>query len=354
MASLQRTLTAPAELERHGLTTHSERHVITDVANRYAIAITPQIAGLIKPHSISDPIARQFVPTAAELQNRPDELSDPISDDPFSPVPGIVHRYHDRALLKLTSICPVYCRFCFRREMVGPHKGGTLDRESLDVALDYISRTHSLREIIVTGGDPLILSPRRISEITARLATVSHIEAIRWHSRVPVVMSDHVTPDLITALRAPGRRVRVAVHANHPREFTPAAQAALARLTAAKIGLLSQSVLLKGVNDETAILATLVQAFIAAGVQPYYLHHLDLAPGTSHFHVPISRGLELMRALGALLPGTVLPQYTLDIPGGHGKVALTPQSVDASAADTYRVTDRQGQLHVYRDPRDQT
>lgn len=346
-----RHITTIAGLEAAGLTTGEDRRALEAVAARYAIAITPAMAALMDPATGGDPIARQFVPSPAELQTRPTELADPIADGPHSPVPGIVHRYPDRALLKLTTVCPVYCRFCFRREMVGPSHGGTLDADVLSAALAYIAAMPALAEIIVTGGDPLILSPRRIGEITQRLAAIPHVRAIRWHSRVPVVAPERVTPDLVEALLAPGRAVRVAVHANHAREFTPAARAALAHLTTAGIGLLSQSVLLAGVNDDIATLADLVRAFIAAGVTPYYLHHLDPAPGTSHFRVPIARGLALHAALAERLPGQPLPQYTLDIPGGHGKVPIAPPHVLATAPHVYRVIDRTGREHEYLDRR---
>jgi len=346
-----RSLTTIDGLEAAGLTAGEDRPALEAVAARYAIAITPTMAALIDPADGADPIARQFVPSPTELQTRPGELADPIADGPHSPVPGIVHRYPDRALLKLTTVCPVYCRFCFRREMVGPAHGGTLDADTLSAALAYIAATPTLAEIIVTGGDPLILSPRRIGEITQRLAAIPHVRAIRWHSRVPVVAPERVTPDLVAALVAPGRTVRVAVHANHPCEFTGAARAALAGLSAAGIGLLSQSVLLAGVNDDIDTLADLVRAFSAAGVTPYYLHHLDPAPGTSHFHVPIARGLTLLAALAERLPGQPLPQYTLDIPGGHSKVAIAPPHVLATAPHVYRVTDRSGREHDYDDRR---
>ncbi|MEZ5844632.1 MAG: lysine-2,3-aminomutase-like protein [Hyphomicrobiaceae bacterium] len=344
-----RNITTVADLAAAGLVTDADQAALGEIARRYAIAITPQMSSLIEAGDPADPIARQFAPAAAELNTLPHETDDPIADGPHSPVRGIVHRYPDRALLKLTTVCPVYCRFCFRREMVGPAHGGTLDRAALAEAIGYVRATPAIAEVIVTGGDPLILSPRRIAEVSCLLASIPHVRAIRWHSRVPIVAPERVTADLVAALSAPGRVVRIAIHANHPREFTAPARDALARLGTAGIELISQSVLLAGVNDDAAALADLVSAFIAAGVAPYYIHHLDPAPGTAHFRVPISRGMAMMASLSARLPGVPLPRYTLDLPGGHGKVPIAPPHVVARGGGIYHVIDRFGRAHRYAD-----
>jgi lysine 2,3-aminomutase len=320
------TITRPQGLVDAGLVVPDALDEMARIAARYAIAITPQMAALIDPSDPQDPIAAQFVPKVQELKILPQENPDPIDDAAFSPVPGLVQRYPDRVLLKLVSVCPVYCRFCFRREMVGPG-GDSLSGTDLDRAIDYIARRPEIFEVIMTGGDPFMLSPRRIGELTARIAAIDHVKLLRWHTRVPVVESARVTPDLVAALRGQGVATFVAIHANHPREFTPEACAALARLADGGIALVSQSVLLKGVNDDVETLAALMRAFLVNRVKPYYLHHPDLAPGTSHFRGTISQGQELMRALRTSISGLAQPLYVLDVPGGAIKAPLGPDYV---------------------------
>ena len=293
---------------------------IEAVAHRYAIAITPTVQTLIA--TPDDPIGRQFVPSPEELIAAPHERADPIGDDRLSPVKGVVHRYADRALLKPLLICPVYCRFCFRREHVGPD-GGLLTEAELDTAIAWFADHPGVTEAILTGGDPLMLSPRRLGSIVARLSAIPHIETIRVHTRVPTTDPARVTAELTEALTT-DRSLWLAVHANHAREFSPDANAALTRLRRAGIPLLGQSVLLRGVNDTPEALEALFRAMIRASVKPYYLHQLDPAPGTQRFHVPIEEGQRLLAALRGRVTGLAWPVYVLDIPGGHGKVPIGP------------------------------
>ncbi len=288
------------------------------MAARYAIAIPPALAALIE--TPEDPIGRQFIPNVAELITAPHESADPIADEALSPVPGIVHRYPDRALLKPLLACPVYCRFCFRREQVGPD-GGLLSEAELAAAYAYIAAQPQIREVILTGGDPLILSPRRLAEILAALSAIPHVEVLRIHTRVPVADPALVTDALADALdiSAP---MFIALHANHARELTPEAVAAVTKLQRRGIPILGQTVLLAGVNDSEAALGDLFRAMLRARIKPYYLHQLDPAPGTARFHVPIARGREILANLRGTISGTALPTYILDRPGGLGKVPL--------------------------------
>jgi lysine 2,3-aminomutase len=314
------------------------------VAESYAVAITPDMARLIDRTDPADPIARQFVPDTRELKQRPEERADPLGEERLSPVPGVVHRYPDRVLLKLTHSCPVYCRFCFRREVVGPGGPQALSDAALDRALAYIAGDPNIWEVILTGGDPLVLSPRRIADVTRRLSGIETVKVIRWHTRVPAVDPGRVTEGLAAALRSPAKAVFVALHANHPRELTPAARAACARLVDAGIAMVSQSVLLRGVNDDAATLTALMRAFIECRVKPYYLHHPDPAPGTGHLRLSVAEGQALLRALRGRLSGLAQPTYVLDIPGGFGKVPVGPAYLDAANG---RVADPQGMLHDY-------
>jgi lysine 2,3-aminomutase len=319
---------------------------LQDVARRYAVAVSPKLLALADPADPNDPIARQFLPSLEELNTLPQELADPIGDAAHSPVAGIVHRHPDRVLFKAVAACPVYCRFCFRREMVGPGSENALSKEDFETALGYIAAHPEIWEVILTGGDPFILSARRVAEITSRLAAIAHVKVIRWHTRVPVTDPDRVTDVLVAALHAPGATTYVAVHANHAREFSPDAKTAIARLVDGGIALVSQSVLLKGVNDNARTLADLMRAFVENRIKPYYLHHPDLAPGTSHFRIGIEEGLALVRELRPHLSGLAMPAYMLDIPGGFGKVPLESVHVEKTATG-HRIRDARGQWHDY-------
>lgn len=309
-----------SELASAGLLPRSSPASLERVAARYAIAISPAVQALIE-HT-DDPIALQFVPDPAELVHLPHELADPIGDEAHSPVPGLVHRYPDRVLLKPVLVCPVYCRFCFRREHVGPG-GGAMSPADLDAAIAYIAARPAIREVILTGGDPLMLAPRRLGALLDRLEAIPHVELLRLHSRVPVTDPGRVIPALLTALQR-DTPVWLAVHANHAREFSPQAATALRALHAVGVPLLGQSVLLRGVNDSAAALEDLFRAMLRCRVKPYYLHQLDPAPGTSRFHVPIEEGRRLLEALRGRVSGMAWPTYVLDIEGGHGKVPIGP------------------------------
>jgi len=342
------TLTSVKALIDAGFVASERREDLEAVGRRYAVAVPPALAALIDPQDPDDPIARQFLPDIRELQRTPGELEDPIGDHLKSPVPGVVHRYPDRVLLKLVAVCAVYCRFCFRREMVGPGEPG-LDEAAFASALDYIRARPAIWEAVMTGGDPLALSPRRIAAATQALAAIPHLKILRWHTRLPVAAPERVTAALARALTVgEGKTVYVALHANHPRELTPQARAAVARLHDAGVALVSQSVLIKGVNDDVDTLEALMRAFVEARIKPYYLHHGDLAPGTSHLRTSIAEGQALMRALRARVSGLAMPTYILDMPSARGKAPIGPNYVRHDA-DGYWIADAEGQEARYRD-----
>jgi lysine 2,3-aminomutase len=341
------TLRTAAQLCEHAYVPSERRQAIETVAARYAVALPQSLAALIDRNNSSDPIARQFIPDVTELDHRPEELYDPIGDDAHSPVEGIVHRYPDRVLLKLTHVCAVYCRFCFRREMVGPDKPTGLSPEALTAALDYIRSRPQIWEVILTGGDPLILSPRRLRAVMKNLAAIDHVKIVRVHTRMPVAEPARVTADLVRAIRIKGKPTYVAVHVNHPRELTAQARAACARMADAGIPLLSQTVLLAGVNDKPEVMDELMRALVECRIKPYYLHHGDLAPGTSRFRTDIAAGQELMRQLRGRVSGLCQPTYVLDIPGGHGKSPVGPSYVRLCDSQEAVVEDFNGAQHRY-------
>lgn len=342
-AARETTLRSPAELIEAGLAERGRLAELERVAARYAVSITPAIAELIDPADPADPIARQFVPDARELAQHEEENADPIGDEACSPVEGIVHRYPDRVLLKVVNACAVYCRFCFRREMVGPGRGA-LSPKALAAALAYIRATPQIWEVILTGGDPLILSPRRLKALMAELAAIDHMKVLRVHTRMPVAAPERISPALVRALRVPGKASYVVLHANHPRELTAAAREACARLIDAGIPMLSQSVLLRGVNDDVATMSALLRALVECRIKPYYLHHADLAPGTAHLRTGIAEGQTLMRALHGRVSGLCQPAYVLDIPGGFGKSPIGPSYLNEGGAV---IEDFNGGRHRY-------
>jgi lysine 2,3-aminomutase len=318
------TLRTAAQLCEHRLIAPERQKIIETVAGRYAVAVPEALADLIDRNDPRDPIARQFIPDTKELVHRPEDLTDPIGDDVHSPVEGIVHRYPDRVLLKLTHVCAVYCRFCFRREMIGPNQPIRLSPAKLADAIEYIRAQPQIWEVILTGGDPLILSPRRLRSVMKSLAAIDHVKVVRIHTRMPVADPKRVTTDLVRAIKVNGKPTYVAVHINHPRELTSQARSACARMADAGIPLLSQTVLLSGINDTPEVMEDLMRALVECRIKPYYLHHGDLAPGTGHLRTEIGQGQDLVRRLRGRASGLCQPIYVLDIPGGHGKSPIGP------------------------------
>lgn len=322
------------------------REGLRRVAEQFAVAITEDMAGLIDPADPADPIAAQFMPSEAELESAPEDQADPIGDHRWAPLPGIVHRYPDRVLLKPILTCPVYCRFCFRREQVGGGDG-VLAPANLAAALDYIRARPEIWEVIVTGGDPFLLSPRRLRALVQELQRIEHVAVVRFHTRVPVADPGRVTPELCAVLDS-DKAVWVVIHANHPRELTAPMRDAVGRLVRAGIPVLSQSVLLRGVNDDPAVLEALFRGLVAMRVKPYYLHHPDLARGTAHFRVGLGEGRRLAGGLRGRVSGLCQPTYVLDIPGGYGKapVAASAAAPGEDAAE-WLVEDFAGRRHRY-------
>jgi lysine 2,3-aminomutase len=343
---MRSTLKNAAQLADAHLISASRAELISSVAARYAVAVSPAMAALIDRNDPADPIARQFVPDAAELHVLPEERVDPIGDGAHMPVRGIVHRHPDRVLLKIVHACAVYCRFCFRREMVGPDGDGALSETEFEAALAYLQAHPEIWEVILTGGDPFVLSARRIVELVERLSEIGHLRVLRWHTRLPVAAPERMTPDFVSAIKFPRGATYVALHANHPRELTPAARAACARIIDAGIPMLSQTVLLKGVNDNIDTLEALMRAFVETRIKPYYLHHADLAPGTSHFRVSVEHGQDLVHALRVRASGLCQPDYVLDIPGGYAKARIAPPDFHV-AEDRLVLHDHAGGLHTW-------
>ena len=317
----RRALRSAADLAEAGLVSAARAAALGAVEGRYAIALTPQVAGMIDASDPADPIARQFVPDLAELAALPQESADPIGDDAHSPVEGLVHRYPDRVLIKLLHACAVYCRFCFRRESVGPGGASALSPQAFARAIDYIAARPQIWEVILTGGDPLTMSPRRMGDVMRAIGAIGHVKIVRIHTRVPALDPARIDDDMIAALKSGGKSVYVALHANHAArtERRRARRLREDRRRRPADGQPDRPP--EGRQRRPGVLADLMRTFVENRIKPYYLHHPDLAPGTSHLRVSLDRGREIVAALRGNLSGLCQPEYVLDIPGGHGKVA---------------------------------
>jgi len=314
------------------------------VAAVYPCKVSGYYAGLIG--SEGDAIWRQCIPDVRELEDDAQD-PDPLAEGTLSPVPGLIHRYPDRAVLLVSNRCPVYCRFCMRKRHVGSAGDVPLAPEALEKALDYLRATSAIRDVILSGGDPLMLDDASLQHILTRLREIPHLKVIRIGTRIPVTLPERVTPELCRML---GRfhPLYINTHFNHPAEITADSARACALLADAGIPLGNQSVLLRGINDDSAVMQELVTGLLDIRVKPYYIHQMDLIRGTAHFRTPVSRGLEIMRALRGHISGMAVPHYVIDLPEGKGKVALLPEPVeregDLLILKTYR-----GERVVYRD-----
>ncbi len=329
-------------LLKAGLIDAEKLNAIEKVAEKFSISLTPQAIKMMQTSSEANnaAIAKQFVPSEQELSITSAESKDPIGDDVYTQVKGIVHRNTDRCLLMPILTCPVYCRFCFRREKVGVNSKALSEAE-LQAALDYIAEHKELWEVILTGGDPLMLNLKKLSQILQALDKIEHVGVIRIHTRIPIFDPNRITDQMIQTLKIT-KAVYVALHANHPSELTECTQKACARFVDAGIPMLSQTVLLKGINDNPEIMGELMRALVKNRIKPYYLHHCDLAEGTAHFRTTIKEGQALMTSLRTQYSGLCQPTYVLDIPGGFGKVPIGHAYFQDG-----RVEDYQGKFHSY-------
>ena len=315
--SLEQSITTTEELaDRFACDVEQLRSVV----ERYPMRITPHYLSLIEEPG--DPIWRQCVPDPRELAH--DELlPDPLNEAGLSPVPGLIHRYPDRVVLLVSSTCAMYCRFCLRKRQVGC--AGIATR--LDEAIDYIAETPAVRDVILSGGDPLLLPDDHLESILARLHKIPHLEIIRIGSRTPVTLPDRITPALCRMLRQ-YHPLFVNTHFNHPREITAASAGACAMLADAGIQLGNQTVLLKGVNADPAVMKQLMQRLLAIRVRPYYIHQMDLVQGTGHFRTSVETGIAIVGSLRGHTSGMATPYYVIDAPGGKGKVPILPESLE--------------------------
>lgn len=317
---LRRSLTSPQQLREHFPGTTGALEAVTTV---YPMRINPYYLEIIR--RAGDPLWRQAVPDPLELHDE-EGLEDPLGEEGLSPVPNLVHRYPDRALFLVSNQCAMYCRFCTRKRKVGSQTAMPVTAETIAAGLDYLRRTPAIREVLLSGGDPLLLEDEALDELLATLRAIPSIEVLRIGSRVPCTLPMRVTPRLVAVLRR-HHPLFLNTHFNHPAELTPEAARACTLLADGGIPLGCQTVLLKGVNDQAAILRELFLGLLRLRVKPYYLFQADLCRGTNHFRTPLARGLEIMRDLSGHISGMAVPAFALDAPGGGGKIRLSPDEI---------------------------
>ncbi|MBN1484170.1 MAG: lysine 2,3-aminomutase [Chloroflexia bacterium] len=318
--------------------------------HRFRLDITPYFASLIDADDPACPLRRQVIPTSRELRGFEAAMVDSLNEEAHSPVPGLVHRYPDRVLMLVTTQCASYCRYCTRSRIVGEARA-QFKRSNYDAQIDYIAHTPEVRDVLISGGDPLLLATHVLEDILRRLRQIPHVEILRVGSRVPVFLPQRVDDELVGMLRR-YHPLWLNIHVNHPREMAPEAQRACARLADAGIPLGCQSVLLAGVNDCPNVMRELVHALVRARVRPYYLYQCDLVPGAGHFRTPVSRGIEIIESLRGHTSGFAVPTFVIDAPGGGGKVPVMPQYLVSQGDGRVVLRNFEGFITTYSEPTD--
>ena len=318
----------------------------------FRVDVTPYFISLINPDDPDDPVRKQIIPRADELQAFTAMMEDSLSEDRHSPVPGLVHRYPDRVLMLVTTQCASYCRYCTRARIVGD-PSAQFSRAEFELQIDYLKRTPQVRDVLLSGGDPLVLAPKVLEEILSRLSEIPHIEILRIGSRVPVFMPMRVTDELCDMLQK-FHPLWLNIHVNHPNEITKELAEACDRMSRAGIPLGNQSVLLAGINDNVHIQRQLVQSLIRMRVRPYYLYQCDLVEGVGHFRTPVAKGIEIMEGLRGHTSGFAVPQYTIDAPGGGGKIPVSPNYVLSMSDHKVILRNFEGTITTYEEPIDYT
>ena len=348
---LKHRITSLAQLERLMPTLTPEEHAGTQLANtKLALGITPCFFNLIDPADELCPIRRQVIPSIEETATAPWEMSDPCGEDSHSPVPGLVHRYPDRVLFLVTDRCASYCRYCTRSRLVSNASGYDFHAD-FDRQIDYIAGTPSIRDVLLSGGDPLLFSDEKLENLLSRLRAIPHLEFLRIGTRIPVFLPQRITPGLCAMLRR-FHPLFISIHSNHPRELTTEVRDALGRLADAGIPLGNQSVLLKHVNDDALVMKALVQKLLLCRVKPYYVYQCDLIAGSAHLRTSVRKGLEVMQTLRGHTTGYAVPQYVIDAPGGGGKVPVNPQYVLSRNRDRVVIRNFEGKVFEYKEAED--
>lgn len=337
------------ELSKYFTFAPDEAEGIKQALAKFRMAITPYYLSLIDPNDPYDPIRRQAIPQGAECNIAPADLNDPLHEDEDSPAPGLTHRYPDRVLFLITDMCSMYCRHCTRRRFAG-QKDDESPSERIEKCLAYIEKTPQVRDVLLSGGDALMVSDKKLEYIIQRLRAIPHVEIVRIGSRTPVVCPQRITPELCEMLKK-YHPIWLNTHFNHPNEFTPEAEQALARLANAGIPLGNQTVLLRGVNDCVHVMKKLMHELVRNRVRPYYIYQCDLSMGLEHFRTPVSKGIEIIENLRGHTSGYAVPTFVVDAPGGGGKTPVMPQYVISQSPDKVILRNFEGVITTYTEPR---
>jgi lysine 2,3-aminomutase len=335
------------QLERFLPLVPEEKSALKNLETRLPLAVTPYFLSLLVGRGADYPLRRTVVPTINEFARMPEEADDPLCEDHQSPVPGLVHRYPDRVLFLTLDFCSTYCRYCTRSRVVG-HGRLFFNRRRLEQALEYIRRTPSIRDVLLSGGDPLTLSDSRLDWLLTRLRQIKHVEIVRIGTKIPAVLPQRITPQLTRMLKR-HHPLWMSLHFTHPDECTPEASRACQRLADAGIPLGSQTVLLKGINDSVATMTDLVHQLMRIRVRPYYLYQCDPISGSSHFRTPLEKGLEIIEGLRGFTSGYAVPTYVIDAPGGGGKIPLMPDYRQGCSGGDILLRNYEGRIYRYPD-----
>ena len=327
--------------------TESERRGLALAAERFSVAVTPYFAALMDPHDPGCPLRIQVMPVEGELSVSPGDMADPCGEDGSSPIEGLVHRYPDRVLLLVLDTCAAYCRYCTRSRLVSQGELDPMNRR-MEAAFAYLREHTEVRDVLLSGGDPLLMSDQSLDNLLGKLAAIPHIEFLRIGTRIPCFLPQRITPELVAVLRK--HRVWLSLHFCHPRELTPEVAEACDLLADGGIPLGCQTVLLRGVNDDAEVLRELFHGLLKLRVRPYYLYQCDPVLGTGHLRTTVAKGLELMAQLRGHTTGYAVPTYVIDAPGGGGKVPMQPETVIAHEGDTWKVRNWKGLTYTYVDP----
>ena len=336
------------ELKKYIKLTAEEEEGIRESLKTLRMAITPYYLTLIDPENPHCPIRKQAIPTVEELKRSPADLEDPLHEDSDSPVPGLTHRYPDRVLFLITDMCSMYCRHCTRRRFAGQHDCATPEKQ-IDDCIDYIARTPQVRDVLLSGGDALLVSDERLEYIISKLREIPHVEIVRIGSRTPVVLPQRITPALCNMLKK-YHPVWLNTHFNHPNEITPESAKACAMLADAGIPLGNQSVLLAGINDCVFTMKKLVNELVKIRVRPYYIYQCDLSMGLEHFRTPVSKGIEIIEGLRGHTSGFCVPTFVVDAPGGGGKTPVMPQYIISQTPKKVILRNYEGVITTYTEP----
>ena len=347
---LQNRVTNLSQLENHLNLSNKERNGVILSGNKLSLSITPHFFNLIEANNPDCPIRKQVIPTVDEISVSSEEMSDPCGEDSHMPVPGLVHRYPDRVLFLLTDRCASYCRYCTRSRVVSGAGENNL-KTNFEDAFQYLENNKSIRDVLFSGGDPLLYADNKLEKIIKRIRNIKHIEFIRIGTRIPIFLPQRITPNLCNMLKK-YHPLWMSVHTNHPKELTSEVKQALEMLSDSGIPLGNQSVLLKGVNDDTSTMKSLVHKLLQCRVRPYYLYQCDLIEGSSHLRTSASKGIEIIEGLRGHTSGYAVPQFVIDAPGGGGKIPINPEYVVEKNSKQLKIRNYEGKSFIYPEPQE--